>query len=167
MLFGRSSPQGRWSSNDKGRVSCELFISLGKILEKQDNVWDEIEQAYRNAISFNTRYSKSYKLFLEAIVKRARSVSRHEWQKLGKKGNINANISNNDNEDKEICNENIIISELNEGKKKIHMAMTLARAAGAATDPLEHAYEEALGALLDIKPHLESQLFCHNKLFLE
>ena len=148
-LTGRAGPEGR-SGVGKGRVPISLLHALGDVNERL-GIWAEAEQAYRDAVSFNTKHSTSYFLFANAVIEGAKASALLELDK-----------NNVGRKTQKQCSESLVRDMFLEAGSKLRAAMNLASVALNKESTLLADFEticnKALNGLL--LPHKASGLYC-------
>jgi len=134
----------------RGRIPFELLLELGEVYARQGEV-SLAEVSFRDAISYNARYSPSFVLYVNAVLTGLEEDLLLELRKLSPKS-----------KSAKPCSEKTMSDTVKEAALKVNAAIALAKTSKSLTSELESMHKHAQTELF--MPHAGSGKFCHAQL---
>lgn len=158
QIMGRTTVMDNPTGNGRGRIPFTLLLELGTVLNAQGETEAE-EVAYRDAISFNSRYAKLYELYVSAVIRGAEETALIERSKV-KRLSTKDSKGKVKNKGMPGCSETAVKAIFEEARKKLGAAIALARASSAVTFTLEELELKAMSLFAPQTQASGAQLYC-------
>lgn len=146
-LMGRAGVEGP-TGDGRGRIPFHLLLELGAVYTAQGET-SLAEVAFRDAISYNARYTPSFELYIGSVLTGLEEDMRGELRKLHPKS-------------PKACSERAIQDYVKEAAVKVSAALALAKTSKSCSAKLESMQTQAQLELF--APHAGSGQFCHAQL---